>query len=249
MSGVVEPLGVEGEVKADPEVKVKSTPGRWRNCCLCRIVLNVFDPSLFKSWAVRIWLLSAILGATNQYILTYIPTMSVKKGASPDQAALLLVITGVVDLASRFVVGYISDLKWLQATSIVAIAQVCLGVCCHCGRFATTFHSLLVWLVVTGVFLGIRFSLLPMVLIQLVGVETMSRVFSLTAFISTMSAAAHGPLLNGAMEYFNSYDPVLHYVGFALIITGIIITLLPKIATWDKNRTEKNKNRQETSEV
>ena len=44
---------------------------------------------------------------------------------------------------------------------------------------------------------------------------------------------------DGAMEYFDSFTPVQHYIGSALMITGITISLLPRIARWDEKRKEK----------
>ncbi|XP_012935167.2 uncharacterized protein LOC101852833 [Aplysia californica] len=241
----IEAVGVAAGVPEETEAEEEEEPGGWRAWCFCRIVRNIFDPALFRLWSVRVFLLSAILGATNQYLLTYIPTIAVIQGASKNEGALLLVIAGSVDLASRFVVGFIADLRWLRASRIVAIGQICLGLCCHIGRLCRSFDTLLGWTVFLGMFIGIRMSLMPLVLIEMVGISQMAKAFSLVAFVGTISAATHSPLLSALMEATGNFNMVLHYCGVALMVTGFVFAFIPNLVALDNRREQKRQQQTE----
>ncbi|XP_059178522.1 uncharacterized protein LOC131957769 [Physella acuta] len=211
----------------------------WRDCCCIKIVRNIFDPALFKQWAFIVFLITSVPGATNQYLFQYIPTIAVIKGATNDQGATLLTITGSVDLVSRILVGLFADTQLIRATQIVSIAQICLGIVCHCNPLFTNFDTLIVMAVLMGVFVGTRLSLLPLMLIEIVGMGLLARCLSITAMIATISAACHGPLLSSIVQAKGSFQIVLHYVGTALIVSAIGILMTPLLVRLDKKQEEK----------
>ena len=70
----------------------------------------------------------------------------------------------------------------------------------------------------------------------------MAKGFSIVAFLATMSAAVHSPLLSSMFEAYASFDPVLHYLGCALMFTGVMIFFLPNVIAADKRRPGEGKS-------
>ncbi|CAG5119155.1 unnamed protein product [Candidula unifasciata] len=208
----------------------------WRSCCCIRIIRKIFDPSLFRQLAFRVFLVSAVPSATTQYLMQYVPTIAVIKGASKDQAATLLTITGSVDLVSRLAIGFFADTNLLRATQIVAIAQICQGILLQFNTLFDNFEKMIAMVVIMGLFIGTRQSLLPMMHIEIVGMEKMARCLSITAMLATISAACHSPMLSAILEATGSYDIVLYYVGVALIVGAVLMLFMPMLAKVDARR-------------
>ncbi|KAH9505568.1 hypothetical protein Btru_055907 [Bulinus truncatus] len=96
--------------------------------------LKVLKSELFTQWTFCFFLLVTLAGATNRYLLMYVPTIAVYLGATKEEGASILTVCGSVDLASRIFVGCIADKGIVRPTQIVSVAQTCLGqlvvLCC-----------------------------------------------------------------------------------------------------------------------
>ncbi|BFZ10206.1 hypothetical protein BsWGS_13245 [Bradybaena similaris] len=225
-------VGLRGGLAQEASGKVHG----WRSCCCIRVIRKIFDPVLFTQLAYRVFLVSAVPSATTQYLLQYVPTIAVIKGATRDQAATLLTITGSVDLVSRLAIGFFADTNLLRATQIVAIAQICQGILLQFNALFDNFQKMIAMVVIMGLFIGTRQSLLPMMHIEIVGMEKMARCLSITAMLATISAASHSPMLSAILEATGSYDIVLYYVGVALIVGAVILLFMPVLAKIDARR-------------
>ncbi|KAK6985985.1 monocarboxylate transporter 9-like isoform X1 [Biomphalaria glabrata] len=210
------------------------------NCCCLRLLKEIFNPELFEQWAFLLFLLATIPGATNQYLFQYIPTIAVFQGATRSEGATILTVCGCVDLVSRILTGLLADTRVLRPTQIVAISQICLGIVCQFNMFFTDFNSLIIMGVLVGLFVGPRQSLLPPMLLEIVGMAKMSRCLSLTAVVGTISAASHSPALSAVVQSTGSYAIVLYYVGIALISSAIGLLLTPLVTRLQNKKKGEN---------
>ncbi|CAG5115201.1 unnamed protein product [Candidula unifasciata] len=233
----VEPVLTSGVLQVSPPAEVKSQG--WKSCCCIVIIRRIFDPYLFSQWSYRWLLISCVPSATTQFLFQYIPTIAVIKGASKDQAATLVTIIGSVDLVSRLATGVFADTHLLKATQIVAISQICQGILCQFNSLFDSFEKMIAMVVVMGLFIGTRQSLMAMTHIEIVGMSKMSRCLSISAMVATVSAASHSPMLSAIMEATGSYNIVLHYVGVALIVGALLMLVASFLDQRDKKQEAK----------
>ncbi|CAG5117585.1 unnamed protein product [Candidula unifasciata] len=170
----------------------------------CVILGNLFDLNLLNDWLMRLLLASTLLGALLQYIPTYIPTLAVQKGLDKTEAAILLTVCG-----GKF------------------ISLLIVGTLCHLTHFLTSFPTLLLLSVTHGMFGGARMSLMPVVAMDFVGVDNLSKALGFNAMIATLSLSLHHPFLGYLLEKTSSFAVPFHYVGFALYISACLLLLEP----------------------
>ncbi|RUS83286.1 hypothetical protein EGW08_008966 [Elysia chlorotica] len=190
----------------------------------------------FSLWAFRMVLLFGGIGAGNIYIKNYVPTIAVSQGASLDQAAMLLTLIGVLDLISRLSLGLFADTHLLKPSQIVAFSHLVLGLLCQLVRFFDTFPSLVVMSSVIGIFIGTRISMMPLICIEVVGVDMMPQAFSIVNTIGTFSAAIMNPSLGALVDSFGNFIPSLHILGVCFFLSATILLLLPLGNRVDKRR-------------
>lgn len=190
----------------------------------------------YHLWAFYMLLASAVFGGGNIYIRNYFPTIAVSQGATLDQAASLLSVIGVLDLLNALSVGLFADTHLLKPAQIVAISHICLGVVCHFVRVFTTFPLLIVMTIIIATFLGTRICMMPLVVMDVVGVDMMPQAFSIVTTVATFSVAAMNPSLGAVADHYEGFVPVLHIVGVLFFMSATILLLLPIGQRLDERR-------------
>uniref|UniRef100_A0A2C9L337 Major facilitator superfamily (MFS) profile domain-containing protein n=1 Tax=Biomphalaria glabrata TaxID=6526 RepID=A0A2C9L337_BIOGL len=88
--------------------------------------------------------------------------------------------------------------------------------------------------VLVGLFVGTRESLLPVMLIDLVGLSKMTNCISVNSVVSTFSIAVHNPILGYVVQKTGSFRLVLHYVGGTLFASAVGLFVIPLVQRLDK---------------
>ncbi|KAK3732186.1 hypothetical protein RRG08_026568 [Elysia crispata] len=70
----------------------------------------------FWLWSVYILLVISCVGAGNLYMRSYFPTIAVSQGATLDQAAMMVILVGLLDLISRLSLGFLADTHMLKSS-------------------------------------------------------------------------------------------------------------------------------------
>ncbi|GFR94097.1 monocarboxylate transporter 12 [Elysia marginata] len=107
---------------------------------------------------------------------------------------------------------------------------------CQLTRFFNTFPTLVAMSSIIGIFIGTRISMMPLVCIEVVGVEMMPQAWSIVQTIGTLSAAAMNPTLGAVADSFGNFVPVLHILGVFFFISASILMMLPLGHKMDKRR-------------
>ncbi|GFO42643.1 monocarboxylate transporter 5 [Plakobranchus ocellatus] len=210
------------------------------------IFLSMFSTELLRTWCLHILLIGACTGSLLQYLLAYLPTLASKQGMDASQVAILLTVSGAVDLASRIVIGLFTDLKILTPGQIVAITQIIIGTTVHFVHFYTDFNWLMFLSVIIGLFGSTRQNLSTLITIEFMGLSRFRKALGFQAMISTLSLAIHHPLLSSILEATGSFAPPLHYVGIVLYISSVFVLMAPLAKRWDA-KNEAVKNQENTS--
>ncbi|KAH9508953.1 hypothetical protein Btru_048391 [Bulinus truncatus] len=205
---------------------------------------GAFNIHLFRTWSLRALLLYNMTGVLVGYLSTYFPTIGAKSGLTNDEIALMLIISGGVDFASRLAIGAFTDFNLLTTTQIVAIAQIIIGTASHFTHFYTSFEALMVLAVIIGVFGGVRQTFGTLICLQFMGAEKYVQALGFQTMTATLTMAVHHPLLSSILEVSGSFNPPLHYVGVAAYLSAIILLLEPYIKRMDAARQTSTETKQ-----
>ena len=89
------------------------------NCGCLSVAFNAcaLKPFFFtRLWSVYILLVISCVGAGNLYMRSYFPTIAVSQGATLDQAAMMVILVGLLDLISRLSLGFLADTHMLKSS-------------------------------------------------------------------------------------------------------------------------------------
>lgn len=182
------------------EAEQGGASGRCRRAVKCllqcpRKAVFMLDFSLFKSPLFRLLLLYTTTSPFVNITLDYLPALASENGVSESRAALLLSIIGGLDLACRLACGFIADLRILRVPTMIIISFVVLAVVTQFVRFMKSFEHLVVLAVLQGIFGGVANCLIPVLIIEFVGLENMGKGIGFCQLASGMSMAAIYPFL------------------------------------------------------
>ncbi|ESO86388.1 hypothetical protein LOTGIDRAFT_167211 [Lottia gigantea] len=158
---------------------------------------NILDLSLFKNpvfWVVAGFTPTCMCGSA--LAAAFIPALGVELGLEDSQTSLLLTISGALDIVSRIVPGVLAELNVMRTPHMVAISTFTLGVIFQFVRFFDTYALMIVLACLYGILGGVYFSLLAVVIIELMGFESFTKVFGFVQVFHGASAAICYPVLD-----------------------------------------------------
>ncbi|BFZ09848.1 hypothetical protein BsWGS_12887 [Bradybaena similaris] len=199
-----------------------------------------------RRWLFRMVLLATIPGSANLYVRNYIPAVTEGQGASLDESAILLTIVGATDLVSRLCIGLFADTHILTSVQIIIITQLCLASVCHCLRFFEGFEPLIAFVILMGAFVGTRISVLPLLSMEIVGVENMPQALSIISTIGALSSAFMNPIFGSVAQKYGNYVTVMNLVGSCFTVSSIIMIMMPcvlKLRRMNRARQAKKLNK------
>ncbi|KAK3785784.1 hypothetical protein RRG08_031019 [Elysia crispata] len=195
------------------------------------------DCGFLRLWSFHMVLLFAVFAAANMYIRDYIPVVAASQGATLDQAAMLVTVVGAMDLVSRLSLGFLADTHLLTPSQILGAAHLALGVTCQAISSFNTFPTLVVMSVLFGTFMGTRVAMLPLVCIEVVGVDKMPQAFGIVTTIGTFATSILNPVLATIAEsYGGSFVPIMHILGGCFFVSSSTLLVLPLFKRMDRKR-------------
>ena len=194
------PLDRDGEGLNHPSLSRAESRGS--DTCLRRLLRRVCgslscDPTLFRSptfWLVQAYMCTGVVGGTVGS--AYLPALVQEKGLERSDAAWTMTIWGACNLVGRLLCGLLADRKVLRPARISALTLTVTGLV-----FTTVSvvpPSRVAWGAFAGVFgmmEGGFFSMLPDIMIGLVGIDRFSRTYGFAIIFSGIFAAAMFPIL------------------------------------------------------
>ncbi|XP_050412127.2 monocarboxylate transporter 6 isoform X2 [Patella vulgata] len=210
---------------------------------------NILDLSLFKNsmfWIAAGFTPLAMCGAA--LAGAFIPALAGEIGLNDSQASLLLTVSGAIDIVSRLVPGILSEFKILKKQYMVIIALSILGIVFQFSSYFDNFVLLMVFSSIYGLFGGVYFSLLAVIIIDLLGFENFPKAFGFVQVIHGAAAAICYPLLGLLKDLTGTYNTCFRFLGACMLGASIILALEP-IARRRHNAKQKESNKTEYSKI
>ncbi|XP_025079505.1 monocarboxylate transporter 5-like [Pomacea canaliculata] len=141
----------------------------------CEKVLAIFDISLFKLPLFWLVIVSSCFSSIGMVMNIYIPSLAEEKGISSQDAAILLTIIGACGMTSRLLIGYLADLNLIRRSTLLALTLLFTAIPAYFVPLYHTFTSIAVFSAIFGIFGTSQLSLMPVVMVDLLGVPNMSK--------------------------------------------------------------------------
>ncbi|XP_071084393.1 monocarboxylate transporter 5-like isoform X1 [Haliotis cracherodii] len=171
----------------------------------------------------------------------YLPAAVEEAGFTNVESALLITIYAGVDCLSRFLSGVIVESGKIRAHHLLAIFMTATGVLYQLTKYYTSFNLLIMYSVLFGMFSGGFPAMNPVVMVELLGLETFPKALGFVQVFTGVSLAAIHPVLGALRDITGTYHASSHLLGACAIISSVFLLLEPLARKWDCSRNTKTK--------
>lgn len=214
----------------------QTTPNKARTRCaqLCAM----FDFHLFKRPLFLMTIVACPLASVPAALFgMYLPAMAGDKGVSSQNAALLLTIFGGCGIFSRIAFGYLADLGVIPRPFLLSLVVAVMSVVGLFTPLYPDFPALAVFSALYGLFGIVYFSLMPVVIVDLMGLQNMAKTLGFTQlFMGAAWAAAH-PVIGYLRDVTGNYHASFHFMSVCGLVSSVILLFTPVIRRLE-NRLE-----------
>ncbi|XP_067670338.1 monocarboxylate transporter 5-like [Haliotis asinina] len=228
--GSVPLLNVELDEEAPSAVdgNSKQTAASPRNAGFyIKKVLSTLKFSLFKNPIFLLVVFYSYFGITIGLVPVYLPALAKEKGISQSNAAIFLLISGAIDFFSRLFYGFLADTKIMRVTTIMAIGLIITGTVTHLTVFFNSYVALLIYSVVYGMFASSYFCLIPVAIVDLLGLPNMAKTLGFVSLFHGVSMAVTHPIVGSLTDSTGSYTAGFNYLGACAYTSAIILLFVP----------------------
>ncbi|XP_055334388.1 monocarboxylate transporter 12-like [Paramacrobiotus metropolitanus] len=209
-------------------------------------VKETLDPALLTDWVFLYFTVSNFLTSLAfQVPYIFLPDRAEKNlEIEGEDAAFLLSIIGLANIAGRLIFGFLSDRPqinrlWLYngAVTIAGVAM-CLSVWCLNYAMLATFAT------VFGLFIGAFVTLTSVILVDLFTLEKLTNAFGILLFWQGIASFIGPPLAGILKESSGNYDSAFIVFGIMMAVSGAMLFFIPFIRKGEKSfRSRRHKDR------
>ena len=168
-----------------------TTSAKIKSLTLKKIFKGMIDKELFCNGLFQTNILVSTLAVPGFALFTtYLPHHMKDIGFSGQTAAILLSITGGVDLLNKIVLAVISDRKFINRPILVGCALIVSGGVMFVTPSVTNFRTLVGVMVVYGLFYGTYVTMTAVLIIDAVGREKLSRGIGIFSLVHGLAVSA-----------------------------------------------------------
>ncbi|XP_069104318.1 monocarboxylate transporter 12-like [Argopecten irradians] len=173
----------------------------------------------------------------------FMPADAVSRGVSKFEKTWLVSFSGIGDFLGRVLIGLIGDLGIMKRYKMMSLVCALCGVNIILFDFATSFWWMGTHVFLYGVFGGAYVAINAVVLIDLVGLETLPKALSTVLLFQGAGAAVGQPIEGVIRDWTLSYHAINYMNGAFLLMGGLLLishTLLLKACNSSKSSQNGN---------
>lgn len=211
--------------------KVKEENNKKSQFELIELMKDMIDFSLLKNPVFLIYGISCFLCMIGFFVpFIYLPDHAIKNGISPSNAAFLLSIIGIANTIARVLCGLISDMAWTNCLQINNYALIIGGIATMVLPLWNTYILLAIYSCIFGASIAVFVSLRPILMIELIGLESLIKTFGLVTFFQGLSSFIGAPIAGILFDITGNYTVSFYVAGACLSMAGVICIPLKYIA-------------------
>ncbi|XP_021344490.1 monocarboxylate transporter 12-B-like, partial [Mizuhopecten yessoensis] len=230
MMGSIESLGVMVMTEnAAPEQEDIDTGGGKKSGN--RFVFpKVFHCTVFKMPVVILYTVVMFVTFYGYFsFVIFMPPDAVTRGASKYEKTWLVSFSGIGDFIGRVLIGLVGDLGLMKRYKIMSLVCALCGINIILFDFATSFWWMGTHVFLYGVFGGAYVAINAVVLIDLVGLETLPKALSTVLLFQGAGAAVGQPIEGVIRDVTLSYRPINYMNGAFLLIGALLLICHPML--------------------
>lgn len=167
-----------------------------------------------------IFQLSGFLAVYVPYV--YLPEMTNKKDIDSESAAFIISLIGVSNTIGRVIIGAFVDLPWVSSLVVTNISLIMSGVCLLAFPFCYTYESFVVAALSLGLFISAFISLTSIVLVDLLGLDSLTSSFGMLVLFRGVASILGPPLAGLVYDMTEQYDASFYMAGGFFIFGGVL---------------------------
>ncbi|XP_067670335.1 monocarboxylate transporter 12-like [Haliotis asinina] len=199
-------------------------------------ILKAFDFSLFKKPMFLLIVAFCHFAVLVRQVSTYLPARLNEMGYKQSEAAFLLLIAGILDFISRILYGFLADLKYLRVSQIMAIGLLVSGLSSQFIMYYTTYPLILTYCVAIGIFGSAYQCLIPVMVVDFMGVDYMAKTIGFTALFQGFAISLTHPIIGSIRDLSGSYVACFHYLGSTAFFAAGLLLCEPIVRRYDSRR-------------
>ncbi|XP_035710027.1 uncharacterized protein LOC110852292 isoform X2 [Folsomia candida] len=201
------------------------------------ILSQMVDLSLLCNPVFLLLACSGVVGMLGFYLpFVYGIDYSIKQGVSPQDAAFLISIVGIMNTFGRVFFGLISDLPYINSLLLNNICILIMGFCVGALPFCVTYGLILTVYVIFGLALSGFVSLTSIILVDLLGLDKLTNAFGLLIFFRGIASVIGTPLAGALYDAYGNYTiPFLVGASF-LILSSLFGFVVPLAQRYSKGK-------------
>ncbi|XP_050502934.1 monocarboxylate transporter 5 isoform X2 [Diabrotica virgifera virgifera] len=202
-------------------------------------VREMLDCALLRDVIFLIFSLSNLLtsiGFNVPYV--YLVPKAKDLGMTKEKAGMLISVIGGANTVGRIVLGYISDKPWINRLYIYNWSLTICGVATFTSAFCSSFYTLAIYSAVFGFTAGAYVGLTSVILVDLLGLESLTNAFGLLLLFQGIASLIGPPIAGSLYDVTGSYNPGFILAGTAIGLSGIILFTIPPIQRWQAKRRQ-----------
>ena len=213
---------------AEQEAFLDNPDGRQELAIRTSLLTRLIDPNLFKNPMVYIYCLSQSISLLAMYIpLDFLPDMMIhERNISRINAGNIIPIFGVGSIIGRILSGLV--INYVKNSSVVVCSTnfILLGGCCIGYVFCHNYMLFAGLSFANGVFFGATFVLIPLTLLELFGVGSVTDTYGLVMLSSGITITFGLPLLGNLIHEFDSYSTAFFVASGLYSLAGLLSFVL-----------------------
>ncbi|XP_046560588.1 monocarboxylate transporter 5-like [Haliotis rubra] len=217
------------EVNSEPSHNHHETKEAKGTARYLKHALSALDFSLFRQPMFQMIVVVAHFGVLFGLVGIYIPALANEKGISQTDAAYLLTLACVLDFFSRLAVGFVADLKIIKVNHLMVIGILVSGTATHFVYFYNSYALLVVFSVIVGLFGSFYHCLMPVAIVDFMGLEKMAKVLGFLSVFHGLSISVTHPIMGTIRDMTKSYNLCFTYIGIANYITAVVLLCVPLV--------------------
>ncbi|KAL4234385.1 hypothetical protein ACF0H5_006032 [Mactra antiquata] len=184
---------------------------------------SLFKNPLFTLYAVAFTL--CMNGYGNNIIL--IPSHVRALGYDKLHVTLSVVIMGGCETVSRILFGWLADQEIVKRRTIFLFSMFISAIFAFIAPFFDSFIYMAIYAAIIGIFPGSFWSLMSVILIEVVGMEDFTAAFGLVSMCLAIGAGILTPIVGWLTDIYGSWHPAFYWTGCILLLSGLILLLEP----------------------
>ncbi|CAG7827513.1 unnamed protein product [Allacma fusca] len=225
----------------------KEEPGAGKKKCggtYMKSLHLLLGGSIIASPSFLIILTACSLIGMGLYIpFAYLGGIALEKGLQETDIPVLFTVMGAANTAGRVMCGVVADLPKVRAELLLAIALCIGGAACVVLPLFQSYWLFIFYTVVFGFCIAFFFSLLSVVLADLMGLDNLTNAFGIMGMFLGIFTLVGTPFAGFLYEATTNYDLSFHVAGSMITLSGAVMFPVRLVNRWEKKRKAPHRQR------